>query len=832
MSITVRALVVGGGAVGCSIAYHLAKAGWSVMLVERDELTAGSTWHAAGLLPLFNLSYAVSHIHKYSVDFYKTLKNETGLDPGFRVVGNLRMAQTQERMDEYLLYSSVAETAGIYHEFLTPKQIKDRWPLVRTDDLVGALFHPQDGYINPADVTQAMAAGARARGVRIERKLQADAFRWTGSEWVVTCTRMVEKGGNLVPTDERLEIRAEHVVTASGNHAQRTARLLGLKIPAIPVEHQYIVTEPDPALIEWRKNNPEHPVLRDADAHWYCREERGGWILGPYEHGAPARFLYGVPDNFRADLFPLDLDRIEKEYQSLFHRIPSTEPLGLKADYNGPICYTPDGNPLLGPVPGLRNLWLAEGFSFGITAAGGAGHYLALLMTEGEAEIDLSSLDPRRFGRWMTTDYAARKNEECYAHVFILHHPDEEREACRPLRTAPAYDRQKALGAQFGQVNGWERPNYYGPTDAPADYDHFARSFRRASWWPFAEAEARAIRTSCGIIDATAFAKHRVTGPGAVAFLDWYTCNRLPAVGRVNLTYALTDAGTVLSEYTIARIAEQDFYLISAGAWSDYDGDYLVKAAEDFMARGGAPVIVQDITTQWGVFALAGPNSRALLKDLIRDAEPETALGNRRFPWLSWRSIELGMCPVRALRIAYTGELGWELHHPIEMGRYLWDLIWSVGARHGLKPVGARAQNWLRQEKSYRAFGAELGRDATPLEAGLDRLVDLSKDFRGKEAMLKTGIRARCVTLLIDGPPDADPWGKEAIRKEGQTVGRLTSGGWSVVFGRQIGMGYVRPEFATPGTRLAVRILGQDWPAEVVPDSPHDPQNQRIRVDG
>jgi dimethylglycine dehydrogenase len=480
----------------------------------------------------------------------------------------------------------------------------------------------------------------------------------------------------------------------------------------------------------------------------------------------------------------------------------------------------------------LRNLWLAEGFSFGITAAGGTGHYLAQMMTEGEAEIDMASLDPRRYGAWMTTEYAARKNEECYSHVFILHHPDEEREACRPLRTAPNYDRQKALGAQFGQVNGWERPNYYGPVGAPEDYDHHARSFRRAAWHPFAVAEATAIRQAAGLIDATAFTKHLVRGPGATAFLDWFTCNRLPAVGGINLTYALNDRGTTQSEYTIVRLQDEEYYLISAGAWTAHDGDFLLKSAEDFMGRGGGHVDIHDVTTQWGVFALAGPRSRAILREIVRDADPDTVLGNRRFPWLSMRDIELGMCPVRALRVAYTGELGWELHHPIEMGRYLWDLIWQVGPRHGLKPVGARAQNWLRQEKSYRAFGNELGRDATPLEAGLDRFVDLSKDFRGKAAMLATGIRSRCVTLLIDGPADTDPWGKEALLRDGERVGRLTSGGWSVAFGRQIGMGYVRPDLAAPGTRLQVRMLRQLWDAEVTADSPYDPQNTAIRADG
>lgn len=826
----VKALVVGGGAVGTAIAYHLARGGWDdVMLLERDELTSGSTWHAAGLLPLFNMSYATTHIHKYSVDFYKTLEAETGLNAGFSVVGNLRMAQTDARMDEYMLYASTAETCGVPFEWLSPKDIKDRWPLVRTEDLKGAIFHPTDGYINPADVTMAMAKGARQRGVTIERRWQVDGYEWTGSEWRVTVTKMVEQGGNLVPSDERQVITAEHVVTATGNHAQRTARLLGIKIPAIPVEHQYIVTEPDPALVEWRKTNPQHPVLRDADAKWYVREERGGWILGPYEQGAPARFLYDVPESFRADLFPLDLERIEEEYMSMIHRIPTSEHVGLKDDFNGPICYTPDGNPLVGPAPGLRNMWLAEGFSFGITAAGGTGYYLAQQMIEGEAEIDMASLDPKRYGSWVTTEYAARKNEECYAHVFILHHPDEEREACRPLRTAPVYDRQKALGAQFGQVNGWERPNYYAPQGFD---DHAARSFRRGGWWQYAVDEAKAIREGVGLIDATAFTKHRVYGPGATAFLDHFTCNKLPKVGRINLTYALTSAGTTRTEYTIVRKGEDDYYLVSAGAWTAYDADFLTKAAEDHMKAGGGFVVIQDVTTQYGVFAVAGPKSRDLLKELIRDAAPETALSNKRFPWLSAREIELGMVPVTAIRVAYTGELGWELHHPIEMQAHLWDRLMEAGEKYGLKLVGARAQNWLRQEKSYRAFGTELGRDATPLEADLPRFVDLAKEFNGKAAMEAKGIRSKCVTLLIDGPADADPWGREALYDGETRVGRLTSGGYSVVFGKSIGMGYVTPEVAVVGKKLKVKILNRLWEAEIVEDSPYDPKNEAIRKDG
>lgn len=824
-----RAVVVGGGAVGASIAYHLAKAGWSdVVLLERDELTSGSTWHAAGLLPLFNMSYATSHIHDYSVKFYKELEAETGLNAGFSVVGNLRMAQTDARMDEYMLYASTAESAGIPFEWMTPKEIGERWPLVRTEDLKGAIYHPTDGYINPADVTMAMAKGARQRGVEIIRKVQVDGFERVGDEWVVKCVKMVEQGGNLVPSEEAFDITCEHVVTATGNHAQRTAAMIGCYIPAMPVEHQFIVTEPDPALIEYRKSHGEHPVLRDADAKWYVREERGGWILGPYERNAPARFKFGVPNSFRADLFPLDLERIEEEYMSMIHRIPSTENAGLKDDFNGPICYTPDGNPLVGPAPGVDNFWFAEGFSFGITAAGGTGYYMAQMMTEGEAEIDMWSLDPRRYGKWVNREYATKKNEECYEHVYVLHHADEERQAARPLRTAPCYDRMAAAGAQFGQVNGWERPNYFAPIGFD---DHASRSFRRGGWWGFAVEEAKAVREKAGLFDATAFTKHRIAGPGATQFLDWLTCNKLPRVGRINLTYGLTDAGTIRTEFTIVREAEDEYYVVTAGAAQAYDSDYMMKEAAKKRDDFGW-IEVQDVSTQWGVLALAGPTSRDILKEIIVDADPETSLTNKVFPWLSAKNIDLGMCPVKAIRVAYTGELGWELHHPIEMQNYLFDLITKAGEKHGLKLCGARSQNWLRQEKSYRAFGSDLGRDATPMESGLDRFIDLDKDFRGKQAMIDTGIRAKCVTVLIDGPEDADPWGREALVVNGEKVGRLTSGGYSVAFGKQIGIGYVRPDLAEVGTKMQVRMFKELFACEIVEDSPYDPTNATIRQNG
>ena len=826
MKLHVKVLIVGGGVVGASIAYHLQKGGWdNIVLIERDELTSGSTWHAAGLLPLFNMSYATSHIHDYSVKFYKNLEKELGTDIGFKVVGNLRMAQTQERLDEFMLYSSTADTVNIPYEWKSPKQIKEKWPLVYSEDLKGAIYHPTDGYINPADLTQAIAKSARTSGVKIERKTQADSFFWDGKAWHVKCSRMIEKGGNLIPSEDIITYIAEHVVTATGNHVQNTANLLNTKIAAIPVEHQYIVTEEDPKLIEYRQNNDEHPVLRDADAKWYVREERGGWILGPYEKNAPARFEFKVPENFRADLFPLDLDRIEQEYLSFIKRIPSTETLGIKDDFNGPICYTPDGNPLLGPAFGLRNLWLAEGFSFGITAAGGAGYYLAQMMINGEAEIDMTSLDPKRYGSWITTEYTARKNEECYEHVYVLHHPDEERPACRPLRTFPCYEKLKNYGAQFGQVNGWERPNYFATKDFN-DLD--SRSFRRGKWWEYTKNEAKAIREKVGLIDISAFTKHLVKGPGATLFLDWFTCNNLPKINRISLTYSLTSTGTVRSEYTIVRKSQNEFYLISAGALTDYDKDYLIKNAEDKEKEFGY-IEIQDVTSQFGAFAIAGPKSKEFLISMINDEEPSELFSNKNFPWLSSKNIELDMIPILAIRVAYTGELGWELHYPVEFQNKLLDILLKAGKKFDLKLVGSRAQNWLRQEKSYRAFGNELGRDAGLVEAGLDKFVNLNKEFLGKSGLQNRSIKSKCVTLLIDGPKDCDPWGREAIYKEGKTVGRLTSGGYSVVFKKSIGMGYINNELANLGEKLEVKILNQLWPATIVEDSPYDTDNLKLK---
>ncbi|MBM3540438.1 MAG: FAD-dependent oxidoreductase [Alphaproteobacteria bacterium] len=808
-----RAVVIGGGAVGCSILYHLTAAGWrDVVLCERGELTEGSTWHAAGLLPLFNMSYATGQMHLYSIDLYTRLSKEFERDVGFKRVGNLRMARTRERMDEFMTYGSTADAVGVPHEWWTPKQIKDRFPLVNVDGLVGALFHPTDGYINPADITVLLADAARKGGAEIYRQTEVQAIaRLPNGEWRVT----TDKGA----------IDCEVVITATGNHAQRTAAMVGLQIPAIPVEHQYIVTGEIPEIVEWRKaGNPEHPVLRDADAAWYMREERGGLILGPYEKGAPAWATHGVPEGFRAHLLPPDLDRLEWHIQEAFHRMPCFEKGGVKTVYNGPICYTPDANPIVGRAPGLENFYVAEGLSFGITAAGGVGKYLAQIVTAGEAEIDMLAVDPRRFGAWASRPYAIKKNEEAYAHIFVLHYPDEERPAARPLRTWPSYDRLKARGAVFGQRFGWERPNFFGPANDPAFREQW--SFRRSNWWPYVKAEAEAVRHNGGLLEASTFAKYMAEGPGANAWLDGLVANKLPQKdGRVQLVHACTARGGVRSEFTVMRDGPESLYIVGGGAAESYDWDYLTRT----MPKDGS-VRLSKITNQVGVFVVAGPKAREVLAPLM-DA---TVLDNKSFPWLTGRHTTIGMAPVRLMRVNYVGELGWEIHHPVEYHNYLFDLLEEAGKPHGMRLVGMRAMNWLRLEKTYRGWGTELSKEVTAWESGIDRFIRLDKngDFVGRAGLDRTKDKRgwALVTLLVDGPADADPWGVESIWAGDKVVGRATGGGYSVHFKMQIALAFVRPEHAEPGRELAIKMLGRLYPARVVEESPYDPDNARLRA--
>jgi dimethylglycine dehydrogenase len=804
-------VVLGGGVVGVSTLYHLAKKGWSdVVLVERKELTSGSTWHAAGLLPLFNMSYSVGQIHKYSVGLYGELQEETGQDVGLRTVSNIRLATTRDRMDEYHQYAGVAKTIGVEVEFLTPEQVQEIWPLASTDGLIGAIRHPQDGYIQPADLTQALAIGARKMGAEIYRQTRMLGIeRQANGEW-------------LVRTDKG-DIACEHVVSATGNFARRTGAMVGLDIPVIPVEHQYIVTEPHPEIVARRKQGlPEMGVLRESDGSWYMREEAGGLLLGPYEVGAPACYVDGPDEESEYELFQEDLDRLMPHIESAIHRVPAFEELGIKKVYNGAIAYTPDGSPIIGPAWDLPNFWLNEGHSFGVTAAGGAGWQLAEWIVEGEPTIDMLGVDPRRFGDYASKAYLKAKNEEAYANVFTVHFPDEERPAGRPLRTAPCYGRMKDLGAVFGQKFGWERPNWFAPEGVPRE-DHW--SFRRSQWFEHVGNECRNVMENVGLLDMTGFAKARISGPGAEAFLDRLVANKLPGrIGRLGLAHALNTRGGVHSEFTVYREAPDSFYLVSAGAYQRLDHDWIRRHMPD-----DGSVRMENLTPAMGVLVVAGPKARTLMERVCG-----ADVSNDAFKWLTGQDTTIGLAPARVMRVNFVGELGWEIHHGIEFQNHIFDALMEAGADLGLKPFGIRAMDSLRVEKSYRMIGTELSIEYAAWESGLDRFVKPDKgDFIGRDALLAwrdRGFANAFTTLEVTGHNEADPLGNNPIYLDGELVGRATSGNYGFRLGKSLALAMIRPELATPGAELAIDILGTTCTATVVGESPYDPENERLRA--
>ena len=805
-----RVVIVGGGVVGVSILYHLTKKGWTdAVLLEKMDLTHGSTWHAAGLLPLFNMSYSIGQLHKYSVDLYQQLEAETGQAVGFHKTGNLRLATNRDRMDEYYKYCGTANTIGVPFKVITPAQVKELWPLCNTEGLVGALYHPDDGHVAPADVTMALAKGARTRGGEIYRQTK------------VTGIEQKPNGEWLVKTDKG-DISCEHVVTATGSWARQTAAMVGLDIPVIAVEHQYLVTEPAPELEERKKQGlPELAVLRESDASYYMREERQGFILGPYEKGAPAWAVDGVSESFGQELLAPDIDRLEPHINAAINRVPAFGKVGVKDCINGPIPYTPDGSPLIGPAWGLKNFWLAEGFSFGITAAGGAGNLLTDWMVHGEPEIDPWDVDARRFGAYANKRYTKIKNEECYEHVFVLHYPLEERPGARPAKTAPCYDRMKQLGAVFGQKFGWERPNWFAPTKSKQKDKY---SFRRTNFFEPVREECKAVRERAGLLDLTGFSKFEISGHGANDFLDKLVANRLPQkVGRIALAHVLTPQGGVRSELTITRLAPDRFYVVSAAAAERHDSDVMWRALPP---NGG--VRIDNLTQAWGVLVLAGPHSRAILQK-ITDAD----LSNEKFPWLSGQEITIGHAPVRALRVNFVGELGWELHHPLTYQNVIFDAIMEAGKEFNIKPFGIRAMDSLRIEKSYKYWRGDLFTEYTAWESGLDRFVHLNKgEFTGREALVRQqqqGVPRKFVTVEVDAR-ESDPWGNEPLFIGKKMVGRTTSGAYGYSIGKSLAVAYVKSEHAAAGTEMKIEMLGKRRAARLIPDSPWDPENKRLRA--
>ena len=833
-----RVVVIGGGVVGVGTLYHLARKGWSdVVLIERKELTSGSTWHAAGLLPLFNLSYSVGQIHKYSVKLYDSLEAETGQHVGFKKVSNIRLARTKDRWDEFMYYAGVAETIGVKVNILTPQQVKEIWPLCETDGLLGAIQHPDDGYIQPADLTQAMAKGARSRGAEIYRNTTVTGIEQNpNGEWVVK-------------TDQG-DITCEHVVSATGNFARKTGAMVGLDIPVVPVEHQYIVTEPHPLIQERQaKGMPEMGVLREADSSWYMREENGGLLLGPYEHGAPCCYMDGPSDQSEYELFQEDLDRLAPHIETAIARVPAFGEVGIKKVYNGAIAYTPDGSPIIGPAWDKRNFWLNEGHSFGVTASGGAGWQLAEWIVEGEPSIDMMGVDPRRFGPYATRGYLKTKNEEAYANVFTPHYPDEERSAARPLKRTPVYDRMKELGAVFGSVYGWERPGWFAPKgysltkaqinspDVLTNHNYAPPtedgrivekwSFRRSNYFPFVGEECRNVMGNVAIQDMSAFAKMEVSGPGARDWLESILANKIPKKqGRIALCHLLTPRGGVRAEFTVYEWAPGRFYLVSAGAYERHDHDYLRK-----LCPADGSVRLNPITTRFGVLVLAGPNARKVLQKLT-DAD----LSNEAFPWLSGKEISVGHCSAHALRVNFVGELGWEFHHPIEQQVALFDLLMEAGREFGIRPYGIKAMSSLSIEKSYRLVPRELSIEYNAYESGLDRFVHPNKgQFIGRDALVEAkqkGLGWNFITMEVHGvgDGDSDARGSEPLYRKGQLIGRATNGGYGFRVNRSLALGMVHPDCSAIGTELEIKILGKLFNATVISESPYDPENSALRA--
>ena len=812
-----RVVVVGGGVVGANVLYSLARRGWTdVCLLERTELTAGSTWHAAGLIPVYSFSWKFGRIIQKTIDVYEELEAEFGQAIGWHKCGQLRIAESPDRMDEYLNYASIAETQGVRAEILTPEQTVDLWPLMkRSPNLLGAVYNPDDGHIAPADITQALAKAARQLGASIHLNTEVTSIENQPSgEWKVSTGQG--------------DILCEHVVTATGNYAQQTAALLGMDLPCFPVLHQYWVTESVPALQERKAQDlPEMPVLRNEAINGYVREERDGLMFGPYERPEKLEHFArdGVPEGFGADLLPEDMEAVEENWQAALELVPVLGEVGIQANVRGPICITPDNLPLCGPACGKRNLWLAEGFSGGLLMGGGLGSELVNWIVDGEPHIDLGEVDPRRFGPYANKEYTGRKNREIFGHNFGIHYPGYEWPEARPAKTMPCYDRLTAEGAVWGAVYGWEVPLWFAPEgEEPRDI----WSYRKFNSMPHVGAECRAVRESAGLIEMTPMAKFEVSGPGAEGWLNRILANRMPKkTGGVILAHLLTHKGAVRCEFTVTRLGDEHFYLVATPRGERHDFDVLEKALPD-----DGSVRIVNVTLERGGLTLVGPRARDILENLV-----DGDISNDAFPWMTAQSLTVGLASdVRMMRINYEGELGWELYHPIAYNLHLYDEITRAGEKldveHGLKHCGYRAIESLRLEKSYRAIYRDLDLEHTALEAGLDRFIKWDKgDFIGRsalEAQREKGLEKKLVTLQVE-TVDADAWMNEAVYQDGRLVGRITSGATSHNIGQCLSMAYVQIDCAAPGTELEVQVLERRLPARVIPDSPYDPDNERPR---
>ncbi|MEM1298761.1 MAG: FAD-dependent oxidoreductase [Pseudomonadota bacterium] len=781
-----KVVVIGGGAMGVSLLYHLTKMGWQdVLLVEKNDLTHGSTWHAAGLCTHFAHNPTIQELRATSVRLYRdVLPEETGQDCGFHPTGAMRVTRNPDRMDEFRHVAGLSAFTGYPLEILSPDRIAELHPLARLDGLLGGIYEPDDGHVDPSLATNAMAQVAIRGGAQIWRQAPVTAIRRTGGNW------MVETANGPV--------RARHVVNAAGTWGWEIGHMMGLNIPSVPVLHQYLVTDAVPVVAERiAAGAAELPIIRDPEESWYVRQERDGLILGPYERDAQVWSVDGVPPEFGADLMPPDLDRVEHIIEAAMARIPALADGGVKSVINGPITFSPDANPLIGPAHGLENAWLLTGSSMGIMEGGGAGWFLAHWMTHGAPPMDALAVDSRRFGAWADRDYRVSKAVECFGLQFGVHYAFEERPAGRDILHSPLHQAMLDQGAVMGFAYGWERPLHFGDTA-------MQETFGKPGWFDQVADEVQAASERVAMADLSAFSKFEVKGDFE-GFLTRLGLNHPPSPGRIGLTHAVTPAGGVLSEFTVARVAEDRAWLTSAAAARQTDWDVLIAVAGDCQLR--------DATAEIAVIGLMGPRAGTVLGACTDDP--------LEFPWLSCRQIHVAGHEVLAMRVSYIGEFGWELHMVRDAALEVYTLLQQAGAPLGIGHYGLYAANAMRLEKGYRAWGGDLTTERSPIEAGLNAFVK-----RPCDAVTTRPNDWEMVLLEIQSQ-DVHPFYAHGLWQGGRSVGIITSAAHGHRTGMVLALAYLRDRTARHD--LTADILGRRVPARILDRPPFDPDNIRLR---
>jgi dimethylglycine dehydrogenase len=806
-----RVVVIGGGVVGCAVLYHLAKAGWSdCVLLEKDELTSGSTWHAAGNCPNFVASWTMMKMQSDSTALYRGLGDAVDYPINYHVTGSIRLAHSRERMQEFRHVVAMGRQMDLELAMMSNEEMRAAYPFLETHDLQGGLWDPTDGDIDPAQLTQALAKGARDLGARIVRFCPVTGARRDQGEWVIE--------------SELGEVRCEYVVNAAGYRAHEIGALFGRDVPCISVAHQYLVTE---AIEELQAREQKLPLLRDPDSSYYLRQEVDGLLLGPYERGCRAHWVAQddpMPDDFSFQLYPDDLERLEWYIEDACARVPILGSVGVARVVNGPIPYAPDGNPLIGPMPGVVNAFEACVFTFGIVQAAAAGKVCAEWIVEGETETDCWAVDPRRFTDHVTKEYARAKAIEVYSHEYATHYPQIQWPAGRPAKTSPVYEKLKAKGAEFGAYGGWERSDWF---PRPGDGRGPATSYDRQHWFEAVGEECRHVAEHVGVLDLPGFSRFEVSGEGAAAWLDGLVTGPVAKVGRIGLVYFASPKGKILSEMTDTRFAEDRFWLLAGAGALWHDRDWLIGHAP-----GDGSLRIDDVTNRWCALVITGPKSRVVMEALC-----EIGFSDDAFPWLSHRPVEIGMARGHAVRVSYAGELGWELHVPVEHANAVYDLIMQAGAPHGIRDFGMLALESMRLEKGYRSWKADLTSDYTMLEGGLERWVKFDKgDFVGRAALLEqkqAGVGHDFATLVVDDASES-PFGDavylSSVLDGDEAVGLVLSGGYGHRVGKSIALCVLKRDRAVAGTELEIEILGERRRAVVSADGAlYDPKNVRLR---